>query len=81
VRIIDFMPIGVDERTDVVRILEGLEGEVPIEVLLGVRFGYGAEPPMVEVEAEGVIFTSGPNSTIFRAPSSCSLSGATCPCT
>ena len=45
VRIIDFMPMG-DGRCDVVRIVEGLEGEVPLEMLLDVRFGYGADAPL-----------------------------------
>jgi hypothetical protein len=37
-----FMPLGGD-RCDVVRIVQGLEGEVPVEMLLDVRFGYGDE--------------------------------------
>jgi GH15 family glucan-1,4-alpha-glucosidase len=40
VRITDFMPVGSSEdRCDVVRIVEGLEGEVPLEMQLDVRFG------------------------------------------
>src|SRR5580692_10349997 len=38
-RIIDFMPTGTG-RCDVVRIIEGLDGEVPFEMLLNVRFGF-----------------------------------------
>ena len=45
IRIVDFMPVS--ERCDVVRIVEGLEGEVPVEMLLDVRFGYGADKPLV----------------------------------
>ncbi len=41
VRIVDFMAMG--SRCDVVRIVEGVDGEVPLEMLLDVRFGYGAE--------------------------------------
>jgi len=37
-RVIDFMPVG--SRCDVLRIIEGMEGEVPMEMLLDVRFGY-----------------------------------------
>src|SRR5262249_29846030 len=33
VRLIDFMPVG-DDRCDLVRIIEGLEGEVQLEMLL-----------------------------------------------
>ena len=35
VRVLDFMPIGTDDRTDVVRVLEGLEGEVTVEMMHG----------------------------------------------
>src|SRR4051812_30709422 len=43
-RIIDFMPLEGD-RCDLIRIIEGLEGVVPIEMLLDVRFGYGRDRP------------------------------------
>jgi hypothetical protein len=45
VRIVDFLPMG--ERCNVVRIVEGLEGEVPVEMLLDLRFGYGSDKPLV----------------------------------
>src|SRR5262245_42753159 len=38
VRVIDFMPMT--GCCDVIRIIEGLEGEVSLEMLLDVRFGY-----------------------------------------
>src|SRR5215831_12499738 len=41
VRVTDFMPVGAGP-SDVIRIVEGVEGEVPLEMLLNVRFGYGA---------------------------------------
>ena len=40
-RVIDFMPPGT-ERSDVVRIVEGLEGELLVEMILEARFGYGS---------------------------------------
>jgi hypothetical protein len=46
VRIIDFMPVG--SRCDVVRIVEGVEGEVPLEMILNVRFGYGVDAPFIK---------------------------------
>jgi GH15 family glucan-1,4-alpha-glucosidase len=64
VRLVDFMPVG--ERCDVVRIVEGIAGEVPVELLLDVRFGYGAERPSIQPEGDGVRFTSGPSSVILR---------------
>jgi GH15 family glucan-1,4-alpha-glucosidase len=66
VRVLDFMPIGTDDRTDVVRVLEGLEGEVTIEMIMDIRFGYGAETPSLQRLPDGVSFTSGPNSMMFR---------------
>src|SRR5215471_6545131 len=58
VRIIDFMPMG--DRCEIVRIVEGVEGEVPLEMLLDVRFGYGADAPLVERRDEGTCFLAGP---------------------
>ena len=66
VRILDFMPVGGDNRTDVVRVVEGLHGEVEMEMMLDIRFGYGAETPSVQRLADGLSFTSGPNSMVFR---------------
>jgi GH15 family glucan-1,4-alpha-glucosidase len=66
VRIVDFMPMGEDQQADVIRIVEGIAGEVSMEMLLDVRFGYGAEAPLLEAASDGICFTSGPNSMIFR---------------
>src|SRR5262252_2454116 len=66
VRIIDFMPMA--GRCDVVRIIEGLEGEVPLEMLLDVRFGYGANAPFIEKSGDGMCFMAGPDAMMFRAP-------------
>jgi GH15 family glucan-1,4-alpha-glucosidase len=66
IQIVDFMPVG--ERCDVVRIVEGLEGEVPIEILLDVRFGYGSHKPLVTIAREAARFTAGPDTLIFRGP-------------
>ncbi len=68
VRIVDFMPRGDPARTDLVRVIEGLEGQVALEMLLDVRFGYGVEPPLIEPHPEGVTFTAGPDSMILRGP-------------
>src|SRR5579864_3226352 len=50
VRLIDFMPVYPGEmemRHDVVRIIEGVEGVVPVDVVLAVRFGYGGTLPWI----------------------------------
>jgi GH15 family glucan-1,4-alpha-glucosidase len=66
VRIIDFMPMS--GRCDVVRIIEGLDGEVPLEMLLDVRFGYGADAPYIEKMDDGTCFLVGPDALILRTP-------------
>ena len=66
VRLIDFMPMN--GRTDVIRIVEGLDGEVPLEMLLDIRFGYGAYAPLVERSANGTCFMAGPDALILRTP-------------
>jgi len=67
VRIIDFMPVGSSgERCDVVRIVEGLDGQVTLEMQLDVRFGYGADVPWTAAAAEGVLFVAGPNAVLLR---------------
>jgi GH15 family glucan-1,4-alpha-glucosidase len=70
VRIIDFMPLapGYEDRCDIVRIVEGVEGEVPLEMWLEPRFGYGAYSGWVTHETDGTRFTAGPDSLMFRGP-------------
>src|SRR3954468_22721111 len=73
VRIVDFMPVPAstdvrDDRCDVVRIVEGLDGEVPIEMLIDLRFGYGQDTPWVTAAEGGVRFTAGPDTVVVRAP-------------
>lgn len=66
VRLIDFMPVG--SRCDVVRIVEGVEGEVPLEMLLFVRFGYGANAPLLRKLDDGMYFMAGPDAMVLRSP-------------
>lgn len=46
VRVTDLMPLGM-ERADILRIIEGLDGEVEMEHEWVVRFGYGRVRPWV----------------------------------
>ena len=69
VRVTDFMPVEASEdRSDLVRIIEGLEGQVPLEVLLDVRFGYGEDAPWITRTNEGLLFIAGPNALVLRGP-------------
>jgi GH15 family glucan-1,4-alpha-glucosidase len=60
VRVIDFMP-PTEGRRDVVRIVEGLRGRVPMRMDLVVRFGYGAVVPWVRRVDDGLLITGGPD--------------------
>jgi GH15 family glucan-1,4-alpha-glucosidase len=66
VRIVDFMAMG--SRRNVVRIIEGVDGEVPMEMLLDVHFGYGADAPLIEMTRDGTRFLAGPDALILRGP-------------
>ena len=73
VRLVDFMP--TEGRCDVIRIIEGLDGEVPIEMLLDVRFGYGADAPLIEGTADGTCFMAGPDALVLRGPAPLQFEG------
>jgi GH15 family glucan-1,4-alpha-glucosidase len=67
VRVIDCMPVW-NERTDIVRIVEGLRGRVPLRMDLIMRFGYGAIMPWVRRIDGALRATSGPDSLELRTP-------------
>jgi GH15 family glucan-1,4-alpha-glucosidase len=64
-RLVDFMPPS-QHRSDVFRCVEGVEGEVPLEMVLEPRFGYGADRPFVRAEATGTTLTAGPDAVHLR---------------
>jgi GH15 family glucan-1,4-alpha-glucosidase len=66
-RVVDFMPVG-REAHYVVRIVEGLEGEVAMHCDLMARFGYGKDVPWIQCGEKEATLTSGPNSLIFTSP-------------
>ena len=67
VRITDFMPL-VKDRCTLVRILDGLEGNVQMETQVNVRFGYGAYSPWISQKGEATRFVGGPDAVCLRAP-------------
>jgi GH15 family glucan-1,4-alpha-glucosidase len=67
VRVTDFMPVS-KEGCEVVRLVEGLDGEVGMEMLLDVRFGYGAYLPWITKKEDGLGFVAGPDAVRLRAP-------------
>jgi GH15 family glucan-1,4-alpha-glucosidase len=66
VRIIDFMP-PADGRADVVRIVEGLEGEVRMRMELVIRFDYGSIVPWVRSIERGISAIAGPDALLLDA--------------
>ncbi|MEO7056611.1 MAG: glycoside hydrolase family 15 protein, partial [Caldimonas sp.] len=67
VRVIDSMPFE-NERWDVVRIVEGLRGHVPMRMELVVRFDYGSIVPWVRHTDDGVIAVAGPDTVQLHSP-------------
>jgi GH15 family glucan-1,4-alpha-glucosidase len=59
VRLIDFMPRG--GRQLIVRIVEGVAGEVPMYFDLAARFGYGLDLPWIRPDDGGLELTAGPH--------------------
>ncbi|HEV2976647.1 MAG TPA: glycoside hydrolase family 15 protein [Casimicrobiaceae bacterium] len=66
VRLIDCMPPWPD-RSDVVRVVEGVRGRVPMRMELIIRCGYGVVVPWVRRVGNGLLATAGPDSFELRA--------------
>ena len=65
--VIDFMPIAErPEHIDVIRIVKGIRGQVPMRTELILRFDYGHTIPWVRKRDYGVSAVSGPNAIAFR---------------
>jgi GH15 family glucan-1,4-alpha-glucosidase len=67
VRVIDFMPPR-GQAPDIVRIVEGLHGEVDMTSELVIRFDYGAALPWVRRIDDGRIAVAGPDALYFTTP-------------
>lgn len=65
-RVIDFMPARTS-AVDVVRIVEGVRGQVPMRMELVLRFDYGSIVPWVQKTADGIRATAGPDTIYFAA--------------
>jgi len=66
VRLIDCMPPWPD-RTDVVRVVEGVSGRVPMRMELIIRGGYGVFVPWVRRVESALLATAGPDSLELRS--------------
>ena len=67
IRVIDFMPPR-ETKPDVVRIVEGLAGRVPVRSEIRVRFGYGLTTPWAHRVDGDLVFTAGPDALCLRSP-------------
>lgn len=67
VRLIDFMPPR-GKNADLVRIIEGVRGEVRMQMELIIRFEYGLIVPWVRTAHDGLEAIAGPDGLILRTP-------------
>jgi GH15 family glucan-1,4-alpha-glucosidase len=67
VRLVDFMPPR-DRHLDLIRIVEGVRGKVPMRMQLVMRFDYGITVPWVQSLAGGLLAVAGPNALFLRTP-------------
>jgi GH15 family glucan-1,4-alpha-glucosidase len=67
VRITDFMPIR-EKTVDLVRIVEGLHGHVPMQMHLTIRFDYGSIIPWVRNVHGALVAIAGPDALVLRSP-------------
>ncbi len=66
VRVVDFMPVR-DDAIDVMRIVEGVEGRVPMRMDFAIRFDYGSIVPWVRALDGGIRAIAGPDTVYLRA--------------
>jgi len=66
-RLIDFMPPR-GENPDIVRVIEGVRGTVPMKMELIIRFDYGHVVPWVRKRHGGLEAIAGPDGLILRTP-------------
>jgi GH15 family glucan-1,4-alpha-glucosidase len=67
VRVIDFMPPR-GEAPDVVRVVEGVRGRVPMRMQLRLRLDYGRVVPWVYRENGDLVAVAGPDAVWLRTP-------------
>jgi GH15 family glucan-1,4-alpha-glucosidase len=67
VRLIDFMPLK-PQRHEVIRIVEGIDGAVPVMMNLVARFGYGLSKPWITALNGDIELTTAPDALVLRTP-------------
>jgi GH15 family glucan-1,4-alpha-glucosidase len=77
VRLIDFMPRRRDGPPQLVRIVEGLRGRVPMRSELVLRPDYGSIAPLVDLVPDGVLVTAGPDAFHLSTPRAVAVADGT----
>ena len=67
-RIIDFMPPHGETKHIIIRIVEGLEGKVPMHADLKARFAYGRLIPWIQHKGHRASLVSGPEALEYQSP-------------
>ena len=65
-RVVDFMPPR-GHHSDIVRLVEGVSGSVPMRMELALRFEFGRAVPWVTRIKDGIRAIAGPNLAVLRA--------------
>jgi GH15 family glucan-1,4-alpha-glucosidase len=68
VRLIDFMPRRGEGAPQLMRIVEGLRGRVPMQMTMALRPDYASITPWVERAPDGVFVTAGPDAFRLSTP-------------
>ena len=68
VRVTDCMPLGKNHYCHVLRVVEGLAGEIAMRMELIIRFDYGSVVPWVQRSGQKLIATAGPDTLELRTP-------------
>jgi GH15 family glucan-1,4-alpha-glucosidase len=66
VRIFDFMPVR-SNGPELIRIVEGVSGQVPLRMELAPRFGYGDRTPWLSLSPGGASTMAGPDALFLHA--------------
>jgi GH15 family glucan-1,4-alpha-glucosidase len=67
VRVVDLMPPRA-RTPKVIRMVEGVEGRLPMRMELAVRFDYGSAIPWVRRTGDGLVAVAGPNALCLTTP-------------
>jgi GH15 family glucan-1,4-alpha-glucosidase len=68
VRVIDFMPRRGGGPPRLMRIVEGMRGQVPMRMELSLRPDYGSIVPWIEQASDGTVVTAGPDAFRLSTP-------------